>query len=212
MQKERRQLNSALLTPKLEEREGKAPLISGYAAVYYDGTRATEYELWPGTMERIMPGAFDRCVNAKPDVRGLFNHDPNFPLGRTAAGTCRIVVDNIGLRYEIDPPDSEIGRTVTEALRRGDVSGSSFSFSLEGGEQRWVDRPDGSEIREISAIGSLYDVGPVTFPAYEGTSAFSRSEDAAQAKADLERYREDRRKAQEEARKRFKEQVERVTK
>lgn len=203
MNKERRTLNSDLMQPRIEERAGKPPCITGYAAVYYNGHRSTEYELFPGAIERIMPGAFSGVLGGAPDVRGLFNHDPNYPLGRSAAGTLRLMADDKGLRYEIDPPDSEMGKTVMEALRRGDVSGSSFSFGLNKGDAEWRDMPDGSEIREIKSFSRLYDVGPVTFPAYEGTSAACRSEDAEQARKEFDEHQEQRRKEQQEARKQF---------
>jgi HK97 family phage prohead protease len=206
MTNERRTLS---LTPKIEERADKPPKISGYAAVYYDGSSGSEYPLFPGAVERIMPGAFERCLSQ--DVRGLFNHDPNYPLGRSGAGTLRLSVDSRGLKYEIDPPDSEIGRSVTEALRRGDVSGSSFSFTLEGGQAKWRDMPDGSEVREIRQIGMLFDVGPVTFPAYEGTSSFARSADSEQARKEYEAHQEKRRQEQQEARKKFQDIVARIT-
>src|SRR5689334_2288993 len=106
MPHERRFLPTATLPIEIEEREGKPARISGYAAVFYDGSPGTEYQMWQGFSERIMPGAFDRCIREGHDVRALFNHDPNYPLGRTSAGTCRLSIDKRGLKYEIDPPNS----------------------------------------------------------------------------------------------------------
>lgn len=158
-------------TVKLETREdGKPPKINGIGAVYYDGTPDTEYELWDGARERIMPGAFDGVLDN--DVRGLFNHDPSQVLGRTTSGTMRLKADKEGLHYEIDGADTSVSRDVQEHLRRGDVSGSSFAFSVS--DERWV-KEDNVEVREVTRIGALYDTGPVTYPAYESTTAGVRA-------------------------------------
>ena len=98
---EKRQLGLAEKV-ELREDENKKPAgITGYAAVFYDGTPNTEYELCDGLRERIMPGAFDRAMSEGHDVRGLFNHDANMLLGRTTSGTCRLSVDSRGLKYDI---------------------------------------------------------------------------------------------------------------
>jgi hypothetical protein len=144
--------------------------IAGYAAVYYDGTPETEFVLWEGAVERIMPGAFDRAIR-EDDVRGLFNHDPNQVLGRTAANTLTLSSDATGLRYVDDVPDTGVGRDVSASIERGDVTGSSFSFTITDVEWRVEDE---IEIREIRGV-RVYDVGPVTFAAYEATSAGIRA-------------------------------------
>lgn len=147
--------------------------LEGYAAVFYrESDKATEYELWPGLIERVMPGAFDRALRERQDVRALFNHDASAVLGRTGPGTLRLNVDDVGLRYEIDLPDTQAGRDVATSVERGDVTGSSFSFAPHA--VTWKDMPD-MTIRELTDV-DLYDVSPVTFPAYEGTSVAARSE------------------------------------
>lgn len=148
--------------------DAKKPVIRGLAAVYYDGTEGTEFELWPGMKERIMPGAFDRAVK-EDDVRALFNHDDNIVLGRTKSGTLRLSVDAKGLRYEIEPPES--AASVIESIRRGDVSGSSFSFRVT--DETFLKKDD-VRIREIRGV-TLFDVSPVVFPAYTATEADVRS-------------------------------------
>lgn len=162
--------NTALAPVTLIQRADKTPLIVGYGAVFYDGTPKTEFDLGSGMVERIAPRAFDRAVK-EDDTRGLFNHDPNLLLGRTTAGTMRLSVDSKGLRYEIDPPDTAAARDVMELLRRGDVTGSSFSFKVD--EQRWTEeKRDGEtiQVREILAV-HLFDVSPVVFPAYLGSDS-----------------------------------------
>jgi len=146
------------------------PVISGLAAVFYDGSEATEYKLWEGTYERILPGAFDRAVK-EDDVRGLFNHDANLVLGRTTANTLKLRTNKKGLGYQIEPADTTVQKDVREHIGRGDVSGSSFAFVVT--DEVWRKETIDDEeryIREITGV-RLYDVGPVTFPAYEATSA-----------------------------------------
>lgn len=140
--------------------------IEGYASVFYDGTPDTEYQLWDGAVERIMPGAFDRALK-QDDPVALFNHDPSQLLGRKSAGTLRLSVDEKGLRYEIPPADTTVFRDVLEMQARGDLKGSSFGFWVKADQRR---KEDGVEIREITEV-ELLDVGPVTFPAYEGTNS-----------------------------------------
>lgn len=146
--------------------------ILGYASVFYDGTEGTEYALWEDMKERIMPGAFDDALSNPDDVRGLFNHDPNQILGRTSAGTLALSVDAKGLFYEIEPGDTSFAHDVIESIKRGDVDGSSFAFRVLDEELK---KQDGKYVREITRVG-LYDVGPVTYPAYEAATSGYRKE------------------------------------
>ncbi len=127
--------------------------------------------------EMIMPGAFKDAVKSD-DVRALFNHDPNLLLGRTASKTLRIKEDKSGLRYVNDLPDTATGRDVQTLIKRGDVNGSSFAFTVDQADEEW----DESEVkggklplRKILRISKLYDVSPVTYPAYPTTSVSARS-------------------------------------
>ena len=103
--------------------------------------------------------------------RGLFNHDSSQVLGRVANGTVKLMTDDRGLRYEITPPDTQVGRDVVALLERGDVTGSSFAFmptktAFEKGQEynvRWI--------QDLT----LLDVGPVTYPAYTSASSAVRS-------------------------------------
>ncbi len=170
---ERRFVGAAQCRVRIENRADDKRAIVGYGAVYYDGTPATEFKLWSGTVERIMPGAFDRAVK-EDDVRALFNHDPNHLLGRSTAGTLKLSTDETGLRYDIDPPDTQIGRDVMVSLDRKDITGSSFSFSVIS--ETWRDdEAAGIVIRELNEV-RLFDVSPVTYPAYEGANAGVRVE------------------------------------
>lgn len=174
---QRRTFAGGQARPRLEMRRstrgaGAAlPMIVGYASVFYDGTPGTQYQLWPGCVERIIPGAFAEAI--KGDVAALRNHDDDLLLGRTTANTptLRLREDRVGLRYEIDPPDTSCGRETVSSIKRGDMRGSSFGFSIL--DESWREETMGGAlvlVREIRLV-RLFDVGPVTFPAYKATSA-----------------------------------------
>ena len=171
---ERRFLSTALT---VEKRADGKPMICGYGSVFYDAADpGTQYELYDDMFERIMPGCFDAALKEDHDCRALFNHDPSLVLGRTASGTCRLSVDKKGLRYEIDPPDTQLARDLMTSIGRGDVSGSSFSFNITDVTWRRVDDGDSDIfIREINSV-ELFDVSPVTYPAYKSTTSGMRAE------------------------------------
>lgn len=131
---------------------------------------------WMGKhYERISPIALKNADMSDP--RCLFNHDVNWVLGRKAAGTLKLTVDEVGLLYECPLPDTYIGNHIAESLRRRDISQSSFSFTLRVDESRkyygdqWSQDARGFYTRTIIDIYGIYDVGPVTFPASPTTEA-----------------------------------------
>ena len=152
--------------------EGEKRAFVGYGSVFFNGTPETEYRIWDDYIERIMPGTFDRAIRESQDVRGLFNHDSNFILGRSTAGTLTLSIDAKGLRYEMpfDEKDPDHVK-VASKMERGDVSGSSFSFVPTSWVYRVEDEITYCEITDCD----LYDVGPVTFPAYEGATSGMRA-------------------------------------
>lgn len=155
----------------IEEREDGTRKIVGYGAVFYRaGDRGTEYELWSDTVEHVGRNAFDNAIK-QDDVRGLFNHDPSVVLGRTTAGTMRLSVDERGLRYEVDLPDTTAAKDVAASIKRGDITGSSFSFSVV--KESWQQGKERT-IRTLEEL-RLHDVGPVTFPAYESSTTGLRA-------------------------------------
>ncbi len=164
---------------RIEERAGKTPMIAGLASVYYDGTDATQFQLWQDgsdvCVERILPGAFDDALSRPDDVRALVNHDPAMLLGRMSAGTLRLASTSAGLAYEIDPPGTQAARDCMESIQRGDMTGSSFAFVVDAQNFAYQKREGGTlYVREIRSV-TLQDVGPVTYPAYEGATAGVRA-------------------------------------
>lgn len=179
--REVRSLRRELAGVRREKRGESGSVIKGLSAVFYrEGDAGTEYWLWNDMVERIMPGAFDRAIKEAHDARGLFNHDSSQLLGRVSSGTLSLSVTAEGLAYEIqsDPNDPDHQR-VGAKIDRGDVTGSSFAFIIASQTWSEVKRGDGSwlYIRSIYDV-DLFDVGPVTWPAYEATTA-GRSTDAA---------------------------------
>ena len=140
----------------------ESPKIRGYAAVFGELS-----ENLGGFREKISAGAFAKSLDA--DVRALWNHDPGVVLGRTKSGTLRLEEDERGLFVEIDPPTE--ARSYIESIQRGDVDQMSFGFRVV--KDAW-EQTDDYSIRTLIEV-DLFDVSPVTFPAYPQTSVAIRS-------------------------------------
>lgn len=161
------------------EQQGEQPTrIIGYGSVF----NSRSEPLW-GFREVIKPGAFDDVLN--DDVRGLFNHDPNFILGRRSSNTLSLSVDDKGLRYDIIAPETQTIRDLVLApMFRGDINQSSFAFRVARDGERWYEDEEGVVIREISQFSRLFDVSPVTYPAYQEADSGVRSMKAWQEARD----------------------------
>lgn len=149
--------------------EGESiPHLIGYGAMFNSRS-----ENLGGFREIIKEGAFDEVMDQ--DVRGFFNHDPNYMLGRTSSGTMALTIDARGLQYDITPPDTQTIRDlVLTPMERNDINQSSFTFIVARDGDRWYEDEEGIIIREISKISRLLDVSPVSIPAYPDTTAASR--------------------------------------
>jgi HK97 family phage prohead protease len=168
------------------EQDGDAPArMVGYAAVFDSNSQDLG-----GFEERIAPGAFAEAID-RDDVRALFNHDSNYVLGRNRSGTLRMTEDDHGLRVEIDPPDAQWAKDLMVSMGRGDIDQMSFGFRVK--EDQWEKR-DGKNIRTLKSV-ELYDVSPVTYPAYLDTSIAVRSmqdwKDQTTSEAPETKYRAD---------------------
>lgn len=152
---------------RAEKREDKTKIV-GHAAVF----NTLSVELW-GFREEVAPGAFTDSIK-EDDIRALFNHDPNLILGRNVSGTLTLREDDKGLFYEIDPPDTQTARDLVVSIERGDISQNSFAFTVLPDGAKWREDANGTLIRTITRA-KLYDISPVTYPAYIDTDVSLRS-------------------------------------
>lgn len=164
---QRRQVRSIETGFQTREAEG-GPIIEGYFAVFN-----SDYEIWPGAIEQVAPGAFTSALGG--DIRALADHDTRIVLGRTTAGTLELREDDRGLygSIKINPEDQE-AMNLYHRVQRGDVTQCSFGFDIVA--EDYEHRPDGSDLWIIRDV-VLYEVSVVTFPAYAETSVQARRDD-----------------------------------
>lgn len=155
--------------------------LAGHAAVF--GSHANLAGHW----ETLDPGAFDEALAADPDVKALFNHNPSMVLGTTRAKTLRLEVDDVGLAFEVDLPDTSYARDLKELVARDDIRGCSFGF-LPGAD-RWSRAPDGGQLRTHTSVKALLDVSLVAYPAYDGTEVHLRHVDFGALPTQAPRWR-----------------------
>ncbi|PWV66008.1 HK97 family phage prohead protease [Plasticicumulans acidivorans] len=161
---------------RLTATDGAIGIVSGHAAVFDQLS-----EDLGGFRERIAPGAFTKSLSSA-DIRAFWNHNSDYVLGRSGAGTLRLSEDSRGLAFEFDPPANSWGRDAAESIRRGDVDQMSFGFRTI--DDKWTKAADGSYVRTLLEV-ELLEVSPVVFPAYPQTGAAlsQRSLDALRAAA-----------------------------
>lgn len=162
-----------LRTMRADGDEAEGRKIVGHAAVFNQETVINSW--WGKFREKIAPGAFADTIR-KDDIRALWNHNTDIVLGRNRSKpdpTLQLREDDTGLLTEIDPPswaDPQV-----ESIDRGDVSGMSFAFQVL--EQTLKKGEDGEDdLRTIQKV-RLFEVSPVTFPAYPQTDVGMRDED-----------------------------------
>lgn len=169
-ERERRFISNQASGVTLRAQGDKPKTIEGYGARF---NSETIIGLW--FREIILPGAFADSLK-DGDIRVFFNHDANYILGRTSAGTATVEEDSNGLRYSATPPASRAD--VVESIERKDVTGSSFTFTVENDDDEEWDYSETKKgmlpLRKIKRA-TLYETGPVAFPAYENTSVSARA-------------------------------------
>ncbi|MEB8657977.1 HK97 family phage prohead protease [Bacillus cereus] len=134
--------------------------ITGYAAVFNSKTTIGGW-----FDEVIEPGAFARSLSENSDIRALFNHNWDNVLGRTKSGTLRLEEDEKGLKFEIELPNTSVGRDLAESMSRGDINQCSFGFWIT--EENW-DYSVEPALRTIKEV-ELYEISVVSIPAYDDT-------------------------------------------
>lgn len=181
---ERRVVNFAEYQTR--EEDGKR-YLDGYFAVFNQ-----PYEVFPGWIEEIAPGAFARSLREGRDVKVLWNHNTDIVLGSTGNRTAYLAEDERGLHgpTEINEQDQD-AKNAYARVSRGDVRGCSFGFDIRAMEESWDE--DGTYRTRLTDV-DLYEVSPCTFPAYTSTSISARArEDLAKARAKLEEAQKEKR-------------------
>lgn len=147
----------------IETRNDGVIKLRGYAAVF----NKFSIELL-GFKEIIRPGAFSRSLN-NPDVRALWNHDTGKVLGRIKNRTLELWEDQRGLGFSVVAPNTAWARDAMESIRRGDVDQMSFGFTVH--EDKWTEPKEEGKLlmRELLDV-TLFEISPVTFPAYPQTT------------------------------------------
>lgn len=149
-------------------------LVSGYAVVF---------DTWSndlGFYEKILKGAITEDTIKRSDVICKLNHDDQKVLARSKYGEGSLIleVDDKGLKYTFEAPRTQYGDELLEYLRRGDITGSSFAFTIEEDEfsYQWPFDKDADPVlcREVIKVDKLFDVSPVFTPAYEKTSVANK--------------------------------------
>jgi HK97 family phage prohead protease len=174
---ERRLVSSQL---ELRKNADGNPVLEGYAAVF--GSRSEDLG---GFVEQIAPSAFTKTLKDGADVRALLNHDPNFVLGRSTSGTLRMSTDTTGLHYEVDLGSQSYARDLAISLERGDISQSSFGFRMVTDDWAADPEDEGRALRTLLEV-KLFDVSPVTYPAYPDATSGLRALEAAAERRGLD--------------------------
>jgi Escherichia/Staphylococcus phage prohead protease len=174
MQKEIRTITNAGL--RAVGGTGADPMaLMGYAAKF--GKYSQDLG---GFFERIAPTAFSRALKEKQDVRALLNHDPNLILGRTKNGTLTLSVDDVGLSFRVELPNTQVARDLHTSVARGDIDQCSFAFKVPTGGDNWGEDKDENgnyfASRELQDV-DLFDVSCVVYPAYLDTNVSARTSD-----------------------------------
>lgn len=145
--------------------------LSGYGIVYNRKSQLIEGLFY----EIVRPGAARKVLENNPDIKCAFNHSINHIFGRTKSGTLNIEENQTGVKYTANPPDTQWARDAIVSIERGDVDGSSFTFGVPEGGDKWTQQKDGTYLREIYEFNVIGEMGPVTNPAYLDTTTSVRS-------------------------------------
>ncbi|MGG3924911.1 HK97 family phage prohead protease [Metabacillus fastidiosus] len=178
-----------LVTDQIQVREAENGLktISGYAVKWEMKSHPMGY--YRRFKEQFKKGAFTDSLT-QDDQRALWSHNTAQVLGRTGNGTLRLFEDDVGLRFELDLPNTTLGSDTYESIKRGDIDGVSFGFQML--KEEW-DESDRDNITRSILKAKLLEISPVAFPAYPDSQVSARSNDPYKAFVDG-RNRKDLRK------------------
>lgn len=153
--------------------------IEGYALVFNQESRIMfDFEKRHYFKEVIKPSAISKELIEQSDIKALLEHDNRRMLARSfnGKGTLQLEVDEIGLKYRFVAPSTSDGDYAVEMINRGDIFGSSFAYtSDEERDVKYSRDKDGYAVRTVEKFSGIYDVSPVSDPAYSQTSVSVRA-------------------------------------
>lgn len=176
-----------LTTNKIEIREDDDGnrTISGYAVKW--GMKSQVLGYYRKFREQFNKGAFSDSLE-NDDQRFLWSHDNSKVLGRIRNKTLRLEEDSTGLRFELDLPKTTLGNDTYESIKRGDVDGVSFGFSMISED---IEEPDDDLMLRTVTKARLFEVSAVAFPAYPDSEVSARGYDPIKKHdEDLKEHRE----------------------
>ncbi len=141
-------------------------IIGGYAAKFEQLSEV----LW-GFREKIRKGAFANSLMER-NVLAFWNHNTDLVLGNTENNTAKVWEDEIGLRFDVELPDTVAGKDALILVQRSDVKGVSFGFRTRKDE--WDETDKNNVIRTLIDV-ELYEISPTAMPAYPQTNVSARS-------------------------------------
>lgn len=145
--------------------------VEGYAIVFDTPSEGLDW------IETIHAGAVTEETIKGSDVLAKVNHSDDKILARSrfGKGSLLLQVDEKGLKYCFEAPETEVGNELLSHIKRGEIEASSFAFTVDKNDpkaERWY-KQDGVLYRDIYKINRLYDISPVYQPAYEATTCYS---------------------------------------
>ena len=165
----------------LESDTPESRIVSGYAVKFESESQDM------GFIEIIKKGAITEETIMNSDIFTRFNHNEDTVLARSRYGEGSLALElrEDGLYYEFEAPHTALGDELLEHLKRGEITTSSFAFTIAEDGDRWYKREDGTLVREILKINRLYDVSPVYEPAYLATSCSKRALDMVEKSEEI---------------------------
>ena len=167
--------------------------IEGYAVVFEKESRMmVDWFSGEKFVEIIKRGAVTNEDLKNWDIKALVEHDKSRLLARSfnGKGSLTLTVDDYGVKYRFEAPNTVEGDNAIELIKRGDIFGSSFSYTTdEGKDVTYSRRSDNSLLREVKKMNRMYDVSVVTDPAYFGTDVTVRNLEGYIENPDDESYK-----------------------
>lgn len=181
MAQDKKEIRNTAFEVVLEDAESRK--VEGYAILFNTPSDGLDIE------EIIEPGALDGVIE-RSNIFALLNHDDRRGIlarSKKGVGTLSLIPDGTGLKYGFDAPNTALGDELLEGLRRGEITESSFSFTVA--EDVWEKKGD-SWKRTIKKIDQLYDISPVYDAAYSKTTVYMRGKEQLEKEIEEQRKRE----------------------